>query len=301
MKLNLEHIHFQGIEPARRVRPVWGAREPVRWAAGATGRGSRHQDEQEAMVPAVAWVMRQFGLAPEAYRPRALSRRVGACQRQVGVRSPEEIRPRLEREPALLGPALNALLIGVTEFFRDRAVFDRLREEVLPDIIRRRSSVRVYAPGVSSGEELYSVAMLLAEAGVLESSELTGVDCRPEAVARARAAEFAEEDLATVPAPWRERYFVRTPGGSWSVRPAVRERLHWHAADLFTFALPEEADLILFRNVAIYFSAASAERAWAVLLRQLAPGGWLVTGRAEKPPAHAPLVRVAPSVYRKLG
>ena len=303
MQLKLEHIHFQGAVSARRPRVVPTIRSGARIATGDGVHSSEfaavQNDDDKPLPAALAWVVQQFGLTPESYRRRALNRRLAACQRQVGVRSPEEIRARLEREPALLGPALDALLIGVTEFFRDTAVFERVRYEVLPEILRRRSAVRVYAPGVSSGEELYSVAMLLAESGALARSELTGVDCRPEAIVRARAGVFAPEQLAGVPSAWREKYFAPTPTGDWRAVPELRDRMRWVAGDMFNFTLPAQPDLILFRNVAIYFSAQSAERAWATLVRQLMPGGWLVTGRAEKPPAHAPLVRVAPSIYRK--
>lgn len=293
MKLNLEHIHFQGHATERR-----GGVATRRIALGPVMVRTKAEEGEESPLPAVRWVLRQFGLAAEAYRVRALHRRVAACQRQLGARNADEIRTRLERQPALLASALNTLLIGVTEFFRDREVFARLEQEVLPELLGRRQRLRIYAPGVSTGEELYSVAMLLAEARVLGRCELTGVDCRPHAIAQARRGVFSDGDLATVPPSWRERYFSPVHGG-WQAIPHLRERMRWATADLFAFAPPLPADLILFRNVAIYLSAEHAERAWTLLARQLAPGGWLITGRADKPPGHLPLVRIAPSVYRK--
>lgn len=306
MSPNLANISFVGAEsdPAARAsvaaprarRTVRGQLPP--WArllgdgapgesAGATG-----------LDPLIHWVLRRAGLNPHVYRVRTLERRLASCRRQLGTGHLAVAQTLVEHEPQLLAAALNSLLIGVTEFFRDPQVFEELRHAVLPELLRTRLGVRVFAPGVSAGQELYSVAMLLAECQALARSELTGLDCRPDAIAWARAGIFPDEAMAGVPPAWRMRYFL-PQGGGWQVRPELRDATRFEVGDLFRHTSVALWDIILFRNVAIYFDPAHAVRAWELLCGQLAPGGYFVAGKAEKPPAHLPLERVAPSIYRK--
>ena len=95
------------------------------------------------------------------------------------VRSTEEAREVLENRPALLPAAVDSLLIGVTEFFRDSLVFEGMRAEVLPNLAIRRGPLRICSAGCSTGEELYSVAILLAEGGLLARSFLLGTTVGP--------------------------------------------------------------------------------------------------------------------------
>lgn len=252
----------------------------------------------DGVDPLLEWVLRRAGLNPRVYRPRTLERRLASCRRQMGTSHVPVAQALVDHDPKRLAAALNSLLIGVTEFFRDQRVFEQLRHTVLPELMRTRLGLRVYAPGVSGGHELYSVAMLLADCGALARSELTGLDCRPDAIAWARAGIFSEEAIAGVPSAWRVRYFFPMWGG-WQVRPELQDALRFEVGDLFRYTDIALWDLILFRNVAIYFDPAHAARAWELLCGQLAPGGFLVTGKAEKPPPHVPLELVAPSIYRK--
>jgi chemotaxis protein methyltransferase CheR len=243
-------------------------------------------------------MLQKAGLDMCVYRPSVLQRRLPACLRQLRVACPESARGLLERRPELLTSALDAILIGVSGFFRDAPVFGQLETAVLPALLRGRPGLRVCSVGVSGGQELYSVAMLLAELGGLGESELTGIDCREDAVARAARAEFRSEEMAGVGPGRRERFF-RPENGCWRIRPDLRRRIRWERADLFSFADEGPWDLLLFRNVSIYFAAAHAVRAWARLVARLAPGGVLVTGQAEAPPPSLGLLRIAPSIYRK--
>lgn len=293
---NLAHIFFTGVEP---VSHAWtSARPDVGLDRQPTARERATGPDDGSLDPLLAWMLERAGLRPSAYRPAAMQRRVSACLRQLRVASANSARELLERKPELLSFALNAVLIGVSEFFRDRAVFDYLEESALPELLRTREGLRVCSAGVSGGQELYSVAMLLAEAGVLGQSELLGVDCRADAIRRAGEGLFNADDMAGVEPSRLERFF-RPAGARWSVLPELTQRMHWRVQDLFAFDAGGACDLILFRNVAIYFNEKHGVDVWTRLCGQLVPGGVLVTGKAEKPPASLPLTRLAPSIYLK--
>lgn len=263
-------------------------------AGAATLRGA-----VEFPDPLLAWLLQQAGLNARAYRPEALERRLAACLRHLGAPSRTAARAALAARPELIDSALSTVLIGVTDFFRDRAVWDQLAREALPALLRTRCGLRVYAAGAATGDELYSVAMLLADAGALSASELCGVDCRAEAIAAARAGRFSEAALARVPAKWRMRFFA-ADGAGYQALPVLTRAMRWQVADLFSFEEAAAWDMILFRNVAIYLTEAHAVRAWKYLCDQLAPGGVLMTGKAEKPPPDLPLRRLGPALYQRL-
>ncbi len=230
-----------------------------------------------------------------------MHRRVQACLRQLRVTSPDSARDLVERRPELLPLVLNIALIGVSEFFRDRPVFAQLEKNVLPELLEKRRCLRVCSVGASGGQEIYSIAILLAEAGVIERSMLLGVDCRADAVRSAHAGIFGPRDMAGVEEDRRERFFQPTDNGCWAISSVIKNRIRWRVQDLLELDEPQSWDLILFRNVAIYFNDTHVVEAWRRLCGQLAPGGFFVTGKAEKPPGFLPLTRVAPSIYRKNG
>jgi chemotaxis methyl-accepting protein methylase len=295
---NLAHIHFQGSDTDVAVgEQTTHLGLPVRFTPASVPSLAPFPSA-ESHDPLLAWLLQQAGLNHRAYRPRALERRLAACLRHLGASSRTTARETLLARPELLASALNTVLIGVTDFFRDRAVWDHFAQQTLPELLRSQTGLRVYAAGSSSGNELYSVAMLLAEAGALVSSELCGLDCRPDAIAWARAGVFSEAAMARVPAEWRTRYFEPMWGG-YQAKPVLARAMTWHVGNLFSFEELATWDVILFRNVAIYLEESHAERAWCYLCDQLAPGGVLIAGKAEKPPHYLPLRRIGPAVFQR--
>lgn len=204
-------------------------------------------------------------------------------------------------------------MIGVTSFFRDRAVFHALGHR-MRHLHDQRGRLNVLSVGCSDGSELYSTAMLLAEGGMLSTSRLRGIDCRPDAIEKARAGIYRADTLAEVPKALAERYFEpadvqerlsrRLSRATSAVRVvrAVREACEWAVAD--GFALSQQTfDVVLCRNVAIYLTMDSAAQLWSTLASRLSPGGLLVVGKAERPPStvRAECARVSRCIYQKQG
>lgn len=293
---DLSHIFFSGSELAasdgRAVKPRGAAR------SGAAPSFARRESTESSAEPdpLVRWLLEQVGVDAQIYRASPLVRRLPACLRQLRSDGPASAQALLQRRAELVPLALDALLIGVSEFFRDAAVFDHLQRVVLPELLRPGRPLRVCSVGSSAGQELYSLAILLAEAGALDGAQLLGVDCRPEAVARASRGVFPS--LEGLPSAFREKYF-RADAEGWAAIEPLRRALAWETSDLFAWKNSEPWDLILFRNVAIYLTEQHTCRAWEKLTAQLAPGGCIVTGKAETPPRHLQLHRSAHSVYRK--
>ena len=195
------------------------------------------------------------------------------------------------------------ITIGETFFFRYSEQFAALRTTILPELVAARRSeriLRIWSAGCSTGAEPYSLAILVREilGEALPEWRVTilGTDISAEAIATARAAEYGRWALRTMPPEERLRYFAHLPPkpgvrreGGFALRPEYRGLVRFARANLLHLAEPggaeaEPYDLILCRNVLIYFDAATVTRVVHGLGRRLRPEGWLLLGHAEPNP-----------------
>jgi chemotaxis methyl-accepting protein methylase len=212
----------------------------------------------------------------------------------------EEARAAISRDAALLDVVVGTLLNGTTEFFRDRPVFDFLAGTVLPALALRDGPIRVWSAACSSGAELYSIAIQLDRLGLLARGVLLGTDCRRGAIAEATAATYGDAALANVTGPLRRQYFEPVDG-QWRAVVRLRHAVQWRVEDLATCPAEGTWDLILWRNAGMYLLPGPAAVTGAQLLASLRPGGYLVLGKAERPPAGLGAKQVAHCVYQRGG
>ena len=171
---SLEHIAFEG-KPATCSKYT---------KISGTDRAS--VIDQDPLHAFVARALELSGLPADAYRAVPMHRRFNTCLRNLKAESVSEAWSLLQN-PESVAIAIDSLLIGVTEFFRDKAVFDALRNKIATDFPSKQEPIRVWSAGCSNGAELYSLAMLLDEAGHLGRSILVGTDCRSVAIQDARS------------------------------------------------------------------------------------------------------------------
>jgi chemotaxis protein methyltransferase CheR len=270
--LKADHRHRYIVFTASRRRALnLGARQMHARAPVNFGADGEAGAEASAFL---IWLFRQAGLNARDYRPASLLRRLPACLRALRVTSIPQARRLLRGSPHLVCIALDALLLGVTEFFRDAHVFACLRNELSLIASRKQAMMRIWSAGCSNGAELYSVAALLDELNLLDRCELLGTDCRADAIARAAAAG--------------ER-----------VACGQRERTTWRGANVLAGVEPGPWDVILCRNLAMYLQPDSGKRLWRGLASVLNSHGVLVVGKAERPAGVNGLTPLGPCVYRR--
>lgn len=284
------HLFFEGVEPTSLT-----ARKGPRASIPHGHAQTRSDPELSAFF---AWLLAKAGLDARHYRNASLSRRIRACLRAVGARDTEHAYRQIAANPSLIRPAIDAVLLGVTEFGRDRTVFEHLRLEILPQLLQAAKNLRIWSAACSEGPELYSVATLLADAGRLGDCELVGTDCRIDAIDRARSGVFSTDTLAKLDEAVRKRHFA-LDGSHARVAALLRSAVQWKVANLIDGVEPGPWDLILWRNMAIYLNAESAESIWRKLVGQLRPRGYLVVGKADHPPGGLELQRVVSCIYRR--
>jgi chemotaxis protein methyltransferase CheR len=290
---SLEYVSFEGKTVSRKKHPkncnAGGKKEYIELTSSLI--------DQEPCRELIAWILESSGLHADAYRAACMNRRLAACLRTLKTTSISEARRLLTEHPELNTTAVDSLIIGVTEFFRDAAVFNTLRKTLSDNFADRHGTLRVWSAGCSNGAELYSVAILLAEAGLLNRSILVGTDCRPSAIRDAQAGFFSEADIKPMDSLLQQKY-IRRAGGKWQVTETLRRPMKWRVRNLISGCEKGPWDLILWRNVAIYLKMKPALQVWDSLIKELRPGGLLVVGKAERPPKTAGLVHLGPCVYQ---
>lgn len=226
------------------------------------------------------------GLDLRGYKPTTLERRIRRRMQQIGAENYSDYLERIRSHPGEINDLLNTVLINVTRFFRDPPAWDALAREVLPGLLQshpRGIPIRVWCAGCATGEEAYSVAILLAEQLNAPLNEydikIYATDIDDEALAIARRAEYAPEQLQGMRPEWREKYF--TGGRVLHVTRDLRKLVIFGRSNLLTNAPISHVKLLICRNVLIYFNIAAQSQIMARLQYALEPGGILFLGKAE--------------------
>jgi chemotaxis protein methyltransferase CheR len=290
-EVRFRHVLFRGVTSVRGER-----KKPAVAPRPTPAPLPRPEAIGDATTLFLRRILMQAGLNPLLYRTAPLVRRLPACLRALRVESCSAAERLFAAKPALIWKALESLLNGTTELFRDPDVFTQLEHDILPKLLQRPTRPRVWSAGCSDGAELFSVAMLLAKLGALDGCFLLGSDCRPEALERAKRAAYLRG----------ERVLPLATGGHWqelsdgriAISHELRRAVSWEQSDLLASRPLGTWDLILCRNLAIYLEPVAAGLLWKRLADALAPGGFLIVGKAEKPRLPS-LRRIAPSIYCK--
>lgn len=242
-------------------------------------------DEGEHIAEALSLVHKQFGLDLRYYKDVNVRRRL---LRRAFLQSRGDLAGyvrRLREDTHELGTFRDDLLIGVTAFFRDVEFVSALEQHVLPEVIDRTAdSIRIWVPACSTGEEAYSIAMLLHHtlqaAGITRKVQIFGSDVNERAIQHARSGCYETAAVAAVPEYLRTRYFVREEKG-WRIAKQVREMCVFAAHNVFTNAPFSNVDLVSARNFLIYLRKAAKRQAFEVFFYALRRGGHLLLGPSE--------------------
>jgi chemotaxis methyl-accepting protein methylase len=245
--------------------------------------------EEAAFSALTRKISREAGLSLDAYKDKCLRRRIAVRMRACGVHTYSEYQALLDRNPAEYERLKAAITINVTRFYRNAETWNLLRANLIQEICAADyGEIRVWSAGCSSGEEPYTLVMLIADhlerQGTPERLRTVTVDATDvdqQCLDRARTGRYRRDALADLPAGWAERYFEHD-GDQCLVAEPVRQRVIVRAADLSSDPPPRgNYQLILCRNVVIYFGRPTQERVFTTFADALAPGGFLVLGKVE--------------------
>ncbi len=248
------------------------------------------QDEAEKEFQTLLRHIRDArGFDCRQYKPNYLKRRIGVRMRATGATSYLGYLSILKKDPSEYKKLLDDLTINVTEFFRDQDVYQALRDKVVPEILRikrqkKSYTIRVWSAGCATGEEPYSLAIILYE-------RISGLKDRENWSVRIVATDLDEMSLnfakraiypnaRVLPGDSVERYFIRE-GEGFRVREEILHMVKFSKADLMHPPSFKYLDLIVCRNVLIYFGKEMQQRILEYFHRALHRDGFLVLGKSE--------------------
>ena len=189
---------------------------------------------------------------------------------------------------------LNAMVDIVTTnetyFYREKNQLDAFAEEILPELAQRNAKkkrLRIWSAGCSTGEEPYTLAILCSESGLFGGTwevDIIGTDISQRVLQTARKAVFSQSSFRATEESPVNRYFNRTEDGKYALDDSIRKMVHFGHLNLMDdkmMGLIRECDIIMCRNVIIYFDKSAKAKAVNSFFRKLVPGGYLLLGHSE--------------------
>jgi two-component system, chemotaxis family, CheB/CheR fusion protein len=258
----------------------------LRRSALDSGRGS----DEDRGVDAIMRLLRdEYAIDFSHYKASTVTRRI---ERRLALNRSLDIEMYVEQlrsDPRELSSLYEDLLIGVTRFFRDDTSFETLEHRIIPEIVERATGdeqVRVWVAGCATGQEAYSIAMLLHERFLARrrpaNLKILATDVHKASLEAASAGIYTEEQVAGVSQDRLERFFTLRPEG-YQISTAIRETIVFAPHNLIRDAPFTKMDLIACRNLLIYFQPHAQNTVLTLFHFSLKPGGYLFLGSSESP------------------
>jgi len=225
-------------------------------------------------------VMTSFHLDLNSYKEKQLKRRLDSYLGRLKMADYGELFSRMTVSRLSYEEFLDYLTINVSEFFRDPQRFNELQKKFLPELANSRNNIHVWSAACSNGSEPYSVAIIMEESGLSGRSKITATDIDRQILNKAERAVYAKESLKNV-SPGRLEHFFERAGESFTLKDAIRRKVYFKHHDLLSGEYGKNYDLILCRNVTIYFTKEAQEVIYRRFNNALNNGGILFIGGSE--------------------
>ncbi len=226
-------------------------------------------------------IKKSTGIDLAQYKEAQMKRRLTTLRNKNGFSSFDAFYQAMMANKTLFYEFLDKMTINVSEFWRNPNRWEVLRDVVLPGIAAGKSKLRVWSAACSTGEEPYTLSMILADQGLLTSTYLLATDIDEGALAKAAEGLYLERSLKDVPPEVAKRYF--TPEGAmYRFDPKLKKAVTFKKQNLLLDPFEDSFDLIVCRNVMIYFTEEAKHGLYHKFAQALRPGGILFVGSTEQ-------------------
>ncbi len=215
------------------------------------------------------------------YKSKQMERRISSLMNKCGHEDLLSYAKLLESDEKKLDEFINMLTINVSEFFRNTEKFIELEQSYLP-ILFKKPKLKVWSAGCSIGAEIYSLAMIFDKLNALNKCELVASDFDKKIVDKAQSGIYSKLEVGTVPSEYK-KYFSTIPGTTdYQIDKKLTTSVRFEKRDLLNSRFEKGFDLILCRNVVIYFTEEAKEKLYGMFYDSLNPGGLLFIGSTER-------------------
>lgn len=217
-----------------------------------------------------------------AYKERQMKRRIDALIAKNRCQSYDEYVQLIKNDAGRLEEFVNYLTINVSEFYRNPNQWSTLEQDILPDLIERAGKkLKVWSAACSTGDEPYSLAMVLGKMVGLPNVSIIATDIDKQVLEKAKLGLYNEKSLAGLPEEYKTKYFTKF-GSSYKISDEIKKCVQFKQHDLLKDAYPPECDLIVCRNVLIYFTEEAKAEIYKKFSKSLKTGGVLFIGSTEQ-------------------
>lgn len=216
------------------------------------------------------------------YKERQMKRRITSLKNRNGYTNFQDYFLALKSDKELLNQFINYLTINVSEFYRNPRQWEVLKKTILPGLIKEKGhALKVWSAACSTGEEPYSLVMLLNQFYDLSDIEVLATDIDEEAMNKAKMGKYTEKSLENLPPDFKNRYFNRSDS-LYQIKDEVKTRVEFRKMDLLKDPFPKDIDLISCRNVLIYFTDEAKDLLYKKFHRSLSKNGVFFVGSTEQ-------------------
>lgn len=222
-----------------------------------------------------------IGVPLGQYKEPQMKRRLATLMNRRGLVDWPAFTQAIRSDTKLLGEVRDTLTINVSEFFRQADRFDSLQKTILPEMLNRGRPLRIWSAGCSTGCEPYTLAIILNELDPRGTHTILATDVDMPILSKAATgAGYPQNEVRSVPPEILAKYFAESDG-TYRVTEVVKRHVTFRRHDLLTDPYPKDQDLILCRNVVIYFTEEAKQHIYAGFSAALRPGGLLFVGGSE--------------------
>lgn len=226
-------------------------------------------------------ILKLTGLNLSLYKERQMKRRIESLIRRNNFKSYDSYFSELKTNDELFDEFINYLTINVSEFFRNPEQWNVLIKEILPEIFKKNKRPKIWSAACSTGEEPYSLVMALSEFLPLNKIEILAVDIDEGAINKAKTGVYSKKSLDKLPNKFKKKYFEKI-GRAYKISDDIKKCVKFKKMNLLEDKYPTNCDLIVCRNVMIYFTEPAKDEMYNKFSGALKENGILFVGSTEQ-------------------
>ncbi|KEI03846.1 protein-glutamate O-methyltransferase CheR [Clostridium botulinum] len=226
------------------------------------------------------WVFREFKIDLSAYKSNQLHRRILSLMSRVGAKTVEDYVALLKKDKSQRQKFLDFITINVTEFFRNPEIFNDLKDKIENDLIKKEKNLKIWSAACSIGAEPYSIAMILDNLMIKGNHKILATDLDSNIIERAKKGEYVISEIKNVKDEYVRKYFTKVDD-KYLISPKIKNVVTFKKHDLILDSYERNFDLIVCRNVVIYFNQDVKDAIYKKFSTSLKKGGLLFVGATE--------------------
>ncbi|WP_294372830.1 protein-glutamate O-methyltransferase CheR [uncultured Clostridium sp.] len=226
------------------------------------------------------WVHRELGINLSAYKPEQLNRRINSLMTRVGIKSLDEYTKVIKSDSEQRQKFLDFITINVTEFFRNPELYVELENKIKTELLPNNTNLKIWSAACSIGCEPYTIAMILDKIAPLGRHNIIATDIDNTILSKAKIGEYTKNEMKAVSSADLSKYFS-IKDDKYYIDSKIKDRVTFRKHDLILDSYESDFDLIVCRNVVIYFNNDVKQEIYKKFSKSLKKGGLLFVGATE--------------------